>query len=191
MASRLRPAAPEGTKTPFFVVRQIIRSNSAAKRRLIGRDSSVLTKYGPFKRSSPGASWIKFLCPTKLLLCPQNALFAYFFSLCPDPPHSLPRPPHSLPSPLRSQGHLQLRGSRAVETQWFRWKEIDVLFTIAVTLLPRRTQPMADNYLGRQSRTGGGTIYFTWPFQIPNTRTARGQHGPAARQSRVRIPATD
>ena len=36
-------------------------------------------------------------------------------------------------------------GSRAVEMHWFRWKEIDVLFTIAVTLLPRRTQPMADN----------------------------------------------
>ena len=65
------------------------------------------------------------------------------------------------------------------------------LFTIAVTLLPRRTQPMADNYRGWQSRTGGGTIYFTRPFQVPEMRTARGQHGPAARQSRVRFPATD
>ena len=64
------------------------------------------------------------------------------------------------------------------------------MFTIAVTLLPLRTQPMADNYLGRQSRTGGGTIYFMEPFQVPDTRTARGQHGPAARQSRVRIRAT-
>ena len=80
---------------------------------------------------------------------------------------------------------------RAVETHWFRWKEIDLLFKIAVTLLPQRTQQMADNYPGRQSRTGGGTIYFTQPFQVPDTRTARGQHGPAARQSRVRIPATD
>ena len=70
-------------------------------------------------------------------------------------------------------------------------KDTDVLFTIAVTLLPRRTQPMADNYLGRQSRTGGGTIYFMRPFQVPGTRTARGQHGPAARQSRVRIPVPD
>ena len=58
------------------------------------------------------------------------------------------------------------------------------MFTIAVTLLPRRTQPMADNYRGRQSRTGG-------PFQVPDTRIARGQHGPAARQSRVRFPGTD
>ena len=89
------------------------------------------------------------------------------------------------------QGLRQLRESRAVATHWFRWKEIEVLFTIAVTLLPRRTQPMADNYLGRQSRTGGGTIYFTQRFQVPDTRTARGQHGPAARQSRVRIAATD
>ena len=65
------------------------------------------------------------------------------------------------------------------------------MFTIAVTLLPRRTQPMADNYRGRQSLTGGGTIYFTRPFQVPDTLTARGQHGPAARPSRVRFPATD
>ena len=50
---------------------------------------------------------------------------------------------------------------------------------------------MADDYRGRQSQTGGGPIYFTRPFQVPDTRTARGQHGPAARQSRVRIPATD
>ena len=57
-------------------------------------------------------------------------------------------------------------------------------FIIAVTLLPRRTQPMADNYRGRQSRTGG-------PFQVPDTRTACWQHGPAARQSRVRFPDTD
>ena len=66
-------------------------------------------------------------------------------------------------------------------------------FTIAVSLLPQRTQRMADSFRGRpgQSRTGGGTIYFTLPFQVPDTRTARGQHGPAARQSRVRIPATD
>ena len=27
-----------------------------------------------------------FLCPTKLHLCPQTALFAHFFTLCPDPP---------------------------------------------------------------------------------------------------------
>ena len=39
--------------------------------------------------------------------------------------------PHSLPSPLRSQGLRQLRGTRAVETQWLRWKEMDVLFTFA------------------------------------------------------------
>ena len=64
-------------------------------------------------------------------------------------------------------------------------------FTIAVTRLPRRTQPMADNYRGTQSRTGGGTIYFTQAFEVPDTLTARGQHGPAARQSQVRIPATD
>ena len=60
-------------------------------------------------------------------------------------------------------------------------------FTIAVSLLPRRTQPMADNYRGSESQTGGGAIH----FQVPDTRTARGQHGLAARQSRVRFPATD
>ena len=65
------------------------------------------------------------------------------------------------------------------------------MFTIAVTLLPRRTQPMADNYRGRQSRTGGGAIHFTRPVQVPDMLTARGQHGPAARQSRGRIPAAE
>ena len=59
------------------------------------------------------------------------------------PTFSLPRPPSSLPSLLRTQGLLQLRAG-AVETHWFRWKEIDVLFTIAVTLLPHWTQPMAE-----------------------------------------------
>ena len=49
---------------------------------------------------------------------------------------------------------------------WFRWQEIVVLLTINVTLLPRRTQQMADNYQGRQSRTGGGPIYFTLPFRV-------------------------
>ena len=126
---------------------------------------------------------------TNCTLCP------HFFTLCPDPPILCPDPPILCPA---FYVLLQLRGSRAVETHWFRWKEIDVLFTIAVTLLPRRTQPMADNYRGSQSRswesdsrTGGGPIYFTRPFQVPDTRTARGQHDPAARQSRVRIPATD
>ena len=67
----------------------------------------------------------------------------------------------------------------------------DLPYPSTVTLLPRRleTQPMADNYRSKQSRTGGGPIYFTLPFQDPDTRTARGQHGPAARQSRVRFPA--
>ena len=50
---------------------------------------------------------------------------------------------------------------------------------------------MADNYLGRQSRTDGGAVHVTRPFQVPDTRTARGQHGPAARQSRVQFPVTD
>ena len=116
--------------------------------------------------------------PTKCILFPPFHSFSSTFS----------RPPHSYSSLPRSQG---LRGSRAAETHWFRWKEIDVLFTIAVTLLPQRTQLMADNYLGSQSRTGGGTIYFTRPFQVRDTRTTRGQHGPAIHQSRVRIPATD
>ena len=118
-----------------------------------------------------------FLCPTKLHLCHEMHSL-HFFTHCPDPPHSLPRPPNS-PSLLSLQGLRQLSRSRAVEKQRFRWKEIDVLFTIAVNLLPHRTQPMADNYLGRQSRTGGGPIYFTQPFQVPDTLTARGQHGPA------------
>ena len=90
------------------------------------------------------------------------------------PSHSFSRPPHSFPSLLRLQGLRELRGSRADESHWFRWKEIYVLFTIAVTRLRRRTQLMADNYLGRQSRTGGGPIYGTQPFQVPDTRTAAG-----------------
>ena len=132
-----------------------------------------------------------FLFPQKFTLFPQNSFFSHFFTLFFRPPHSFSRNPHPFSSLLPSQGFRQLRGSRAAETHWFRWKEIDVLFTIAVTLLPQRTQLMADNYLGSQSRTGGGTIYFTRPFQVRDTRTTRGQHGPAIRQSRVRIPATD
>ena len=112
---------------------------------------------------------LNFLCPTKLHLCPQTYTLCPLFQSLPRPPHSLPRPPYSLPSPLRSQGLLQLRGSRAVERHLFRWKEIDVFFTIAVTLLQRRIQTMADNYLGRQSRTGGGAIHVTRPFQVPDT----------------------
>ena len=103
------------------------------------------------------------IAPFKL---PQNCtLCPHLFNLCPDPPILCPDPPNL-------------------------WKEIDVSFTIAVTLLPRRTQLMADNYQG-ESRTGGCSIFFTRPFQVPDTRTALGQHGPAARQSRVGIPATD
>ena len=93
--------------------------------------------------------WIKFVCPTKLHLCPQTCTLCLLFQSLPRPPRSLPRPPWSLPSPQRSQGLKHLHGSRAAETHWFRWKEIDILFTIAVTLLPRRTQPMANNYWRR------------------------------------------
>ena len=108
--------------------------------------------------------------------------------------HSLPtfslfaQTPHSLPSLLRLQGLRKLSGFRAAETLWFR-----LSFCLQSLSLSchRRMQPMADNYQGRQSRTGGGPIYFTLPFQVPDTRTARGQPGPAARQSCVRIPATD
>ena len=121
--------------------------------------------------------------PTKCTL-PTFSLFAQ------TPPFFAQTTPF-LSSLLRSQGLWQLHRSRAAETHWFRWKEIDVMFTIAVTLLERRTQPTADNYLGRQSLTGEGPIYFNRPFQVPDTLTARGQHSPAARQSRVRIPATD
>ena len=91
--------------------------------------------------------------------------------LCPDP--------NSLLSLLRSQGLRQLRGSRAVEMHWFLWKEIDGLFTIAVTLLPRKTQPMADNYLGRQSWTGGAAevqlfhATFSSSWHADSTQAAR------------------
>ena len=126
---------------------------------------------------------IKFSLPNELTLLPTKCTLCPLF-------HSLPRPPQffaqippffAQPSTFARPPAAPWPGSRAVETHWFRWKEINDLFTIAVTLLPRRTQPMTDNYRGRQSRTGGGTIYFTRPFQVPDTRTARGQHGPAAR----------
>ena len=139
-------------------------------------NSKMIKIYFPFEIHSFTTKWILF------------PPFSLFFQ---NPPRSFPRPPHSFFSLLRSQGVLELRGCRAAESHWFRWKETDVLFTIAVTLSPRRTQLMADNYQGRQSWTGGGPIYFTRPFQVPDTRTARGQHGPAARQSRVWIPASD
>ena len=93
----------------------------------------------------------------------QNALFDYFFNLCPDPLILCPDPPNICQAIYvrKVSRARQLRGS--MKTHWFRWKEIDVtvLLTIAVTLLPLRRQPMADNYRGRQSRTCGGAIYFT------------------------------
>ena len=141
-------------------------------------------------KAAPPEPSLNFLCPTKLHLFLQTYTFCPLFQSLPIPPHSWPRPPNSLPSPLRSQGLRQLRGFRAVESHRFRWKEIDVCFIIAVSLLPLRTQPMADNYLGRQSQTGGGAIHVARPFQVPDTLIARGQHGPAASQSLVWIPAT-
>ena len=69
----------------------------------------------------------------KFYFAQRNYTFATKCTLCPLF-HSLPRSPHSLPSLLRSQGLRQLRRSRAVETHWFRWKEIDVLFIIALSL---------------------------------------------------------
>ena len=51
-----RPSAAQGIRRLIFVVRQIIRLNSVAKRRLICGDLLVLTKYCPWERSSPGAS---------------------------------------------------------------------------------------------------------------------------------------
>ena len=93
---------------------------------------------------------IKISLPNEITSTAATCTLHPLFRSLPRPLHSMSRPPNSLPSILRSQGLLQLRGSGAVETRWFRWKEIDVLFTIAVTLLPRRTQPIANNYLGRQ-----------------------------------------
>ena len=127
---------------------------------------------------------IKISFPIEIhFFCTKCILFPLFHSFS-RPPISFSRHPHSFSSLLRSQGLQELRESRAAESHWFRWKGTDVLFTIAVTLLPQRTQLIVDNYRGRQSRTSG-------PFQVPNTRTARGQHGPVARQSRVRFPVTN
>ena len=103
--------------------------------------------------------------------------------LCPDPTILCP----AFYVRTASGSSVDLSGSLNTMVQM----EGDRRFTIAVTLLPRKTQPMADNYRGRQSRTGGVTIYCTRPFQVADTRTARGQHGLAARQSRVRILVTD
>ena len=128
--------------------------------------------------------------PNEITHLPTKCTLGHFFTFCPDPPILGPGP--FCPAfyvckasgssvdlgPGQLKALVQMEGDRR-------------LFTVAATLLPRRTQPMADNYLGRQSRTDGGPIYFTRPFQVPDTRTARGQHGPAARQSHVRIPAND
>ena len=94
--------------------------------------------------------------PTKCIVCP-------LFQTLPRPPPSVPpRSPPSLPSLLRhgSQGLRQHRDSRAVEMHRFRTKKIVVLVTIAVVLLPSQTQPMVDDYLGTQSRTGWGPFIF-------------------------------
>ena len=55
-ASSEQPSGRDGTKRPIFVVLQIIRSNSAAKRRLVAGESAVSKKYCPLERSSPAAS---------------------------------------------------------------------------------------------------------------------------------------
>ena len=82
---------------------------------------------GSRARLCPSGQMINFLFPSKFTLFHKMHCF---------PPILFPDP-HSFPSFLRLQGLRELRGSRAAETHWFRWKEIDVLFTIAVTLLPQ------------------------------------------------------
>ena len=98
------------------------------------------------RHSQLSLRWSKFLCPAKLrnYIFPEKCIIFPLF-------HSLSRPRHSLPSLPRSQGPQQIRGSRAVETHWFKWKEIDVLFTIAVSLA---TENATDGrYLPRQAVT--------------------------------------
>ena len=83
----------------------------------------------------------KFPLPNEITSLPTKCTRCFFFTRPPPffaQPSTFTRPP----------------AARAIEIHgdWFRWKDIKVLFTIAVTLLrPRRTQPMAGNFLGRQS----------------------------------------
>ena len=55
-----------------------------------------------------------------------------------------------------------------IEVHSFKWKELDV--PTKSRCLSLRTQPMADNYQGWQSRTGGGTHSDSdGPFQVAAT----------------------
>ena len=79
-------------------------------------------------------------CYRKNFFAQRNYIFVHkthslstFSLFTQTPPFFAQTPPFfSQPSPFTRPP--QLRESRAVEAHWFRWKEIDVLFTIAVTL---------------------------------------------------------
>ena len=93
----------------------------------------------------------------KLGLCPLFAIFANFFDLCPDPPN-LCRDPPSPPPPIFAQQSTfawSLASPRisGICTASSGRKQMSQLKSLS--LLPLWTQPMADNYRGRQSRTGG------------------------------------
>ena len=94
----------------------------------------IIPNTGPLAASVTELDHKFFFAQRNYTFTHKHTLFAHIFNLCPDHPKSFPRPSQSLPSPLRSQGLRQLRGPRAVETHRFRWKEIDIFFTIAVSL---------------------------------------------------------
>ena len=88
-----------------------------------------------------------------LLLCPDTLFLAH-------------------PSAFaRSRAAPTISGSGSAPVQK---EENRCLVTIAVALSPQRTQPMADNYLGGQSRTGGGL--FISPGYICNIWTRHELH---------------
>ena len=108
-----------------------------------GHDQQKRLSRGHWTTQKAQRHIIKFSLPTKIHSLPQNAPFASFSFFAQtssffDQAASL----FSQPSTF----------TRAIKMPWFRWKEMDELFTIAVSLLPQRTQPMEDNYQGPQSR---------------------------------------
>ena len=139
-------------------------------------------------------SWhpmIKISLSSDITSLPSKMHSLPLFHSLPRPPHSLPRPLPSLPSLPRSQGPQQLQGSQAVETHWVRWKEIDVLFTVAVSLLPQERKGWRLITEACSHGLAEAQKLDQRAFQVADWLTWNCWHGRVARQSRVQFPVTD
>ena len=152
--SRDQPSAQELTKymgQPFPAPRQrFLPENwvgASFELQLLPSASPAHRVLGDFSERLKGEAYVLldlpycpasiiFLCPKKLHLCPQKCTHPNFFTVCPDPPILYPDPPNRCPA-------LHVSNlARPLAAPWISGSsnalvQTDVLFTTAVTLLPR------------------------------------------------------